>query len=137
MSSLRELTVKIIKERSMVDVAQNKRQHKRFKMSLDSLIGRLDDGQFVDIIDLSVGGIAIKSDRRFPVGKEYLIRLNAGQHSLEVRGTVVWSRIVDHGEAPFGQQSPVYASAMRLQEGSEDRITDFICDALLARSKGK
>ena len=121
----------------MVDVARNKRQHKRFKMSLDGLNGRLDDDQLVDIIDLSVGGIAIKSDRRLPVGKEYLIRLNAGKHSLEVRGTVVWSRFVDDGEALFGQRSAVYASALRLQEGSEDRVTDFICDALLARSRGK
>jgi hypothetical protein len=115
----------------MADLAQNKRQHKRFKVSLEDLIGRLDDDQLVDIVDLSVSGIAIKSGRRLAVGREYIIRLNARKHSLEVRGTVVWSRIVDNKEDPFGQRSPVYASAIRLQEGSEDRVTDFICDALL------
>lgn len=115
----------------MADLSRDKRQHKRFKVPLEDLIGRLDDDQRVDIVDLSVGGIAIKSGSRLAVGREYLIRLNARRHSLEVRGTVLWSRIVGNKETLFGQRSPVYVSAMRLQEGSEDRVTDFICDVLL------
>ncbi|NTW59865.1 MAG: PilZ domain-containing protein [Nitrospirae bacterium] len=115
----------------MADLPQDKRQHKRFKVPLEELVGRLDDDQRVDIIDLSVGGIAIKSGSRLAVGRDYLVRLNARRHSLEVRGTVLWSRIVGNKETPFGQRSPVYVSAMRLQEGSEDRVTDFICDVLL------
>jgi hypothetical protein len=115
----------------MADLSEDKRQDKRFKVSLEGLIGRLDDDQLVDIIDLSVSGIAIRSGRRLAVGREYTIRLNARKNSLEVRGTVVWSRIVDNEEDPFGRRSPIYASALRLQEGSEDRVTDFICDALL------
>jgi PilZ domain len=115
----------------MADLSEDKRQDRRFKVSLEGLIGRLDDDQLVDIIDLSVSGIAIKSGRRLAVGREYNMRLNARKHSLKVRGTVVWSRIVDNEEDPFGRRSPVYASALRLQEGSEDQVTDFICDALL------
>jgi PilZ domain len=115
----------------MADSSQDNRQHKRFKVSLEGLIGRLDDDQLMDIIDLSVNGIAVKTGHRLAIGREYVIRLNARKHSLEVRGTVVWSRIVDNEEDPFGRRSPIYASAMRLQEGSEDRVTDFICDALL------
>ena len=115
----------------MEDLAKDKRHSKRFKVALEGLTGRLDDDHLVDIIDLGVGGIAIKSNRRLVVGKEYLVRLHSGRHNLEVRGTVVWSRIVDNKESPIGMQSPVYASAMRLHTGSEDRVTDFICDALL------
>ena len=115
----------------MENVTKDKRHTKRFKVTLEGLIGRLDDGHLVDIIDLGVGGIAIKSSRRLVVGKEYLVRLDAGRHSLEVRGAVVWSRIVDNKESPIGKRRPVYASAMRLHAGSEDQVTDFICDALL------
>jgi hypothetical protein len=116
----------------MADSSQDKRLHKRFKVPVEELIGMLDDGQRVDVIDLSVGGIATKSGRRLAVGREYFIRLLARRHSLEVRGTVLWSRIVDSKETLFGQRVPVYVSAMRIQEGSEDRVTDFICDVLLA-----
>jgi hypothetical protein len=122
---------KLIGERSMADLTKDKRQNKRFKVALEDLIGRLDDDHLVDIIDLSVGGIAIRSGRRLVVGREYIVRLHAREHSLEVQGKVVWSRIVDNKVSPFGQRGPVYVSAMRLQEGSEDRVTDFICDALL------
>ena len=115
----------------MADLAKDKRQNKRFKVALEGLIGRLDDDHLVDIIDLSVGGIAVRSDRRLVAGREYIVRLHARKHSLEVRGKVVWSRIVGNKESPLGRQNPVYVSAMRLQEGSEDRVTDFICDALL------
>jgi hypothetical protein len=112
-------------------VDHNKRQHERFKVPVEGLICRLD-GQLVNIIDLSAGGIAIRSGRRLTVGREYFMRLHALRQSLDVRATVVWSRIADIDESLLGRRGPVYTSAMRLQEGSEDRVTDFICDALLA-----
>jgi hypothetical protein len=108
------------------------RQHKRFKVPVASLIGRLDNDQTVDIIDLSVAGIAIKSKRRLIIGSEYFMRLHARDHILAVHCTAVRSRIIDSGEDSFGQRGRVYVSAMRFQGGSEDRVTDFICDALLA-----
>jgi hypothetical protein len=111
--------------------AHDKRLHKRFKAPQDGLVGRLDDNQLVDIIDLSVGGIALKASNRLPIGREYFMRLYVRKNSLEVRGTVIRSRIVGKKETLFGQQGPVYASAMRIQEGFEDRVVDFICDALL------
>jgi hypothetical protein len=54
----------------MADLAKDKRQNKRFKIELDGLIVWLDDDHHVDIIDLSVGGVAIKSSRRLVVGRE-------------------------------------------------------------------
>ena len=55
-------------ERSEVDMAREKRQHKRFSVKRDGLIGRLEDDRIVDIIDLSVGGIAMKAGSRLVVG---------------------------------------------------------------------
>ena len=118
-------------ERAMAARAWDKRQHKRFKVQPEGLIGRLDDDHVVDIIDLSVGGIAMKAVSRFVVGREYFMRLQDRRNSLEVRGTVVRSRIVGNKEVLFGQRGPVYASAMRFKEGLEDRLVDFICDTLL------
>jgi len=110
---------------------RDNRQHKRFKLPLKGLVGKLDDDQIIDIVDLSVGGIAIESDYELDVGGEYSIRLEARNHILEVRGTVTWSRNVYNLEFSLSQRSPVYISALRFHKGSEDRVTDFICDALL------
>jgi len=83
-------------------------------------------------VDLSVGGIAMTAGSRLTVGKEYFMRLHDRRNSLEVRGTIVRSRIMNSRMDFAGQQIPVYAAAMRLQEGLEDRVVDFICDTLLA-----
>jgi hypothetical protein len=115
----------------MSAVARDKRQYKRFKAPKEGLFGMLDDEQLVDIIDMSVGGIAMKAGSRLAVGREYFVRLHDQKNRLEVRGTIVWSQIVDNRQPVVGQGGPVYASAMRIQEGSEDQITDFIYDALL------
>jgi hypothetical protein len=110
---------------------RDKRQHKRFKVRHEGMIGRLNDDRLVDIVDLSVSGIAMKANSRLAVGREYSVRLHDRRNSLEVRGTIIRSRIVDNEKVLFGQRRPVYASAMRLQEGLEDRVVDFICDTLL------
>ena len=126
-----ELTRGIIMRLTDAALARDKRQHKRFKVRHEGLIGRLDEDHLVDIIDLSVGGVAMKTGSRLVVGREYFMRLHDRRKSLDVRGTVVRSRIVETKQVLFGQRRPVYASAMRLQEGLEDRVVDFICDALL------
>jgi hypothetical protein len=113
----------------------DKRQHKRFKVRPEGLVGKLDDERFVEIVDLSVGGIAMTAGSRLSVGKEYFMRLHDRRNSLEVRGTIVRSRIMESRMDFAGQQIPVYAAAMRLQEGLEDRVVDFICDALLASGR--
>jgi len=115
----------------MAAVARDHRQYKRFKVPKEGLVGMLDDDQLVDIIDLSVGGIAMKAGSRLAVGRECFMRLHDRKNRLEVRGTIVRSQIVENRQPVIGQGGPVYASAMRLQEGSEDRITDFILEALL------
>ena len=112
-------------------MARDKRQHKRFKVRPEGLIGRLNDDHFVDIIDVSVGGIAMKAGSRLVVGREYFMRLHDRWNSLDVQGTIVRSRLVEKKETLFGQTGPVYSSAMRLQEGLEDQVVDFICDTLL------
>jgi len=116
----------------MAVLAGDNRQYKRFKVPQEGfLVGRVGDDLLVDIIDLSAGGIAMKAGSRLSVGKEYFMRLHDQQHKLEVRGTIVRSQIVENRQAIVGKSGPVYASAMRLQEGSEDRVTDFICNTLL------
>ena len=115
----------------MAAVARDHRQYKRFKVPKEGLVGMLDDDQLVDIIDLSVGGIAMKAGSRLSVGREYSMRIHDRKNKLEVRGTVVRSQILENRQPIVGKGGPVYASAMRLHEGAEDRIADFICDTLL------
>jgi len=110
----------------------DKRQYRRFPVAPGTLVGRLGRGHTVDVIDMSVGGAAVKADRRFSVGSEQSVRIETPYGVIDVQGVVVRSRIYDVAENLRGKRMPVYASAMRFHEGSEERIADFLCDTILA-----
>ncbi|MCL5422550.1 MAG: PilZ domain-containing protein [Nitrospirae bacterium] len=42
-------------------------------------------------IDVSIGGICLKADRRFEIGREYTLKLEYDDKILSVNGSVVWS----------------------------------------------
>jgi|MudIll2142460700_1097286.scaffolds.fasta_scaffold246379_2 hypothetical protein len=109
-----------------------KRNFRRFKLREGALVGRLDQAHAVDVVDLSVGGAALRTDQRFAVGSEYAMRLEILEGGIDVRGVVVRSRMIGTGELYHGERGTVYAAAMRFHEGSEDQIADFICGAILA-----
>ena len=118
-------------EGTMGTVAGDKRQYRRFKVRDEGMVGRLNGDQLVDIIDLSVGGVALNVRARLVIGRDYVLRLHERGSSLDVSGTVVRSRVAGRRQHLSGHWSPIYASAMRLREGMEDQVADFICDALL------
>lgn len=110
----------------------DKRQNKRFKVNKSGgLMGIMDDEFLVDIVDMSVGGIALKAERRLAIGREYTMHLHDQGKRIDVQGTIIRSRIVDKNQMYNGRKAPVYAAALKLREGLEDRVADFICEALL------
>ena len=109
-----------------------KRQFKRFKVNTDKLVGRLDQDQTVDIVDMSVGGAALHARRRLAVGNRYAIRLENPDGGIDVLGVVVRSRMTGIGETYHGERVPVYSAALQFHEGSEEQLADFICGSMLA-----
>lgn len=101
-------------------------------MAAGMLVGRLGQDHTVEVIDMSVGGAAVKAGRRFAVGSEYAVKIETPDGAIDVRGVVVRSRMLNIRENLQGNRVPVYASAMRFHEGSEERIADFLCGAMLA-----
>ena len=83
-----------------------KRRYKRFMLDLIGVNGRLSLTDKVEIIDISFGGVALKADRRLNIGKEYLFTL--------------------------GERALIYTAGMRFEEGSTDKIADFIRNSILA-----
>jgi hypothetical protein len=113
-------------------MGQEKRQYKRFPMPAGILIGRLDQVHTVDVLDMSVSGAALKVNRRFSVGSEFAMKFATPDIDIDVQGVIVRSRMVTIWENFHGARIPVYASAVRFHEGSEERIADFLCGAILA-----
>jgi len=83
---------------------QDKRRHKRFKLDIIEINGKMSLADKVKIIDISLGGIAVKADRRLNIGREYLIRLEDKGKSIDVKGIVVRSELSGIEERDKGER---------------------------------
>src|SRR5512143_4268426 len=79
-----------------------------------------------EIIDISLGGVALKTDRRLNVGKEYLIKLGDKGKSIEVKGIVVRCELSTIEERSNGARVSIYTAGMMFKDVSPDAIADFL-----------
>ncbi|HXY53635.1 MAG TPA: PilZ domain-containing protein [Nitrospirota bacterium] len=105
---------------------QDKRRHKRFRLDVVEINGKMILAQKVEIIDISQGGIALKTDRRLNVGKEYLITLGDKRSHIDVKGIVVRCELSNIEKRSNGEQIPMYAAGMMFKDVPLDKITDLL-----------
>src|SRR5512146_692956 len=96
---------------------QDKRRHKRFRLDVIEINGKMSLADKVKIIDISLGGIAIKADRRLNIGREYTIRLEEKGKIIDVKGVVVRSELSGIEEGNKGEQVSIYKAGMLFKEG--------------------
>jgi hypothetical protein len=70
----------------------NRRRHPRF--DVDHVYGRLRSDPRAMVLNLSADGLAIETGAWLEVGKPYEVRVQSGDDSMEINGTVVWCRLV-------------------------------------------
>jgi Tfp pilus assembly protein PilZ len=105
---------------------QDKRRHKRFKLDIIEINGKMSLADKVKIIDISLGGIAVKADRRLNIGREYMIRLEEKGKSIDVRGIVVRSELSGIEERDKGERVSIYTAGMLFKEGQTPKISEFL-----------
>jgi c-di-GMP-binding flagellar brake protein YcgR len=105
---------------------QDKRRHKRFRLDVMEINGKLILAEKVEIIDISLGGIALKTDRRLNVGKEYLIKLGDKGKSIDVKGIIVRCELSKIEERCDGERVAIYTAGMMFKDVSPDKIADFL-----------
>ncbi len=105
---------------------QDKRRHKRYRLDLLEINGKMSLADKVEIIDISLGGVALKADRRLNIGKEFMIRLAEKGKSIDVTGIVVRSELSGIEERANGQRVLIYRAGMKFKDGSADKVADFL-----------
>jgi hypothetical protein len=107
-----------------------KRRHKRFRLDLIEMNGRLSLTDNVEIIDISFGGVGLKVDRRLSIGKEYLFTLKDKGKSIDVNGIAVRCKLTGIEEGYDRERVSIYTAGMRFKDGSANQIADFIRNSL-------
>ena len=105
---------------------QNKRRHKRYKLDLIEVSGKMSLSDKVEILNISAGGVALNADRRLDIGREYLIKLGEKGKSIDVKGVVVRSELSGMVQRKGGEQVLIYSAGIMFKEGQEKKIADFL-----------
>jgi len=104
----------------------NTRRHKRYYLDLYDVKGKMSLSDKVEILDISLGGLAFKADRRLNPGREYMITLQDKGKTLNVTGIIVRSELNGIEARDDGESVSIYAAGMQFKDGSEDQVADFL-----------
>ena len=88
--------------------------------------GKMILAQKVEILDISLGGAAIKIDRRLNINRDYLLKLEWKGKTLDVWGIVVRSELIGLEARDYGESVSVYRVGVMFKDGSSKTLADFI-----------
>ncbi len=103
-----------------------KRRHKRYNLDSVKINGKMVLADKFEIIDISAGGMALKTDKFLNIGKEYVIRLGSRQKCIDVKSRVVRCELSTIERGADEEGVTIYTAAVSFQNVSPDKITDFI-----------
>lgn len=79
----------------------------------------------VEILDMSIGGISLRADRRMNIGTEYSLKIRDKASVIPLKAAVVWSLLSGMKKDPEGRAVPLYTAGMRFTDLSPDRIAEL------------
>lgn len=97
-----------------------KRLFSRFRV--EGLRGYLRVPIAVEVLDLSLGGVALESRDYLQFGRHYNLDLEDGDRVLSMVGTVAWCRLMRTERNQVGEVEPVYHAGLRFSVKSESHF---------------
>ncbi len=102
------------------------RRHQRFRLDLIDLSSKISSIGKVEIIDISLGGVALKADRKLNIGKECLMMLGYERKYINVQGIVVRSELSGIEERTDGEKVTIYSAGILFKDESADKVKDLL-----------
>src|SRR4030042_6454314 len=103
-----------------------RRRYTRFRMEVVDITGKMMVADEVTIIDISVGGVSLKADRRLNIGHEYAVKMENSGRVLAVKGLVVWSVLSRNKEGARGDSIPLYTAGMKFMDVSDKKLEEIV-----------
>jgi hypothetical protein len=107
-------------------LAKERRQHKRLNIELRGMSGKMAFTSYLNIIDISAGGISFEADRRLNMGRSYTLSIIYDKQTIHIKGTVIWSIIRKSKKDDRGNVIPVYKAGMKFSDESREQIQECI-----------
>lgn len=106
-----------------------RRIHKRYPVDAWDITGATLPSDDMAIIDIGMNGISLRANRRLNIGETYTLLMKSKGIVLNLRGTVMWSRISEIRKGPRGDTIPGYTAGIEfrdLSDSKKDEIINFI-----------
>ena len=104
---------------------ENTRRYKRFRLDFLEVNGQLTFATKVTLLDISMGGISLKADRRLNIGCKYVIKLEDKKKLITLKGEVAWSALSGTTRTHDGETIPLYTAGMKFIDLSEEKIAEL------------
>jgi len=112
---------------------KDNRRHKRFTLDVMEVNGTMISATDVKVIDISLGGVSVKADRRLNIGTEYPLKLGDKNKVMSLKGTVIWSSLVETRKVKNGERIPIYHAGMKFTGLTEKETPELV--NLIERNK--
>ena len=105
---------------------ENTRRHKRFRLDFLEVNGQMTFASEVTLLDISMGGISLKADRRLNIGGKYVIKLDDKKKVIALKGEVAWSALSGNKMTPDGEIIPLYTAGMKFIDLSQEKAAELL-----------
>jgi c-di-GMP-binding flagellar brake protein YcgR len=113
----------------MIFESREQRRYKRFAVDIMDINSRMVFANEVEILDISLGGVSVRVDRRLNIGNEYSLKIEDRARTICLKGVVVWSLLSEMRKSAGGEMAPIYTVGMKFADISKEgaaELADFI-----------
>ena len=105
---------------------QPERKNKRYKLDSAGIKSRMVLAKYVRILNMSVGGVAVQTDKRMTVGNQYTFKIESKGKILNVKCVVVWSVLGESIRDTRDNIIPIYTAGMKFIDTSPEKTSEIV-----------
>lgn len=102
------------------------RRYERFSLDNADVNCNILFASDVNILNISITGVALRADRRLDIGREYMLKLIYQDNVVSLAGTVMWSIITGSKKNKSGEFVPLYTAGVRFKDVISDKMAELI-----------
>ena len=80
----------------------------------------------VEIMNMSVGGVALIANGRLNIGSDYVLKIERGGSIWSLKGTIVWSVLSGSKKNNQGEVVPIYKAGLKFKDTQSATMTEIL-----------
>jgi hypothetical protein len=130
-----KIGLEFIEDQAFLNI-RDKRRYKRLNIENLNINGKMALASYIKIIDMSLDGLSIETDKKLHVGKEYILHLEYEGKTWSIKGSIAWSTFKQNEISNKRDAFPVYKAGMKLTI-SPTEMREFIKFIELRKKRGE